>query len=256
VRLELQSEEGDTEVIYDGRKLSIYDAATNTLYRYTPPAGERTGRSSEQPSSGEQHAPSVAKIEEAIGKLEHVSVSGATPGDVAGQPAYTVRVSPKEGGSLLGGAELSWDAENGVPLRAAIYSSKSSAAVIELASSEVSFGPVSSSVFEITPPASAKVEELKPATEPQAGAHGSDHQSATTHGSGVSAVEVIETKTKPGQKPTQLPEQLPKVKIGASTAAELSTALGTVLGFERAGASFLVFGALEPAQIEAVARGL
>ena len=68
----------------------------------------------------------MAKIEEAISHLsQHADVSGATPTDVAGQPAYTVRVSPKEGGSLFGGVELSFDAVHGVPLRAAIYSSTS-----------------------------------------------------------------------------------------------------------------------------------
>ncbi len=90
-----------------------------------------------------------------------MTLSGATPSDVAGQPAYTLRVSPKEGGSLIGGAELSWDANNGVPLRAAVYSSASSSPVIELASSDVSFGPVASSIFEFTPPPNAKVEEVK-----------------------------------------------------------------------------------------------
>ena len=37
-RLELQSESGDTQIIYDGHTLQLYDAATNTLYRYTPPS--------------------------------------------------------------------------------------------------------------------------------------------------------------------------------------------------------------------------
>ncbi len=78
----------------------------------------------------------------------------------------------------------------------------------------------------------------------------------TTHGSGVSAVDVIESKAKPGEKPLELPEQLPKVKIGEANAAELSTALGTVLGFERSGVRYLLIGAVAPAQIEAVARGL
>ena len=62
-------------------------------------------------------------------------VSGATPTDVAGQPAYTVRISPNEAGGLFGGVELSFDANHGVPLRAAIYSSTSSSPVIELAAS-------------------------------------------------------------------------------------------------------------------------
>ncbi len=257
MRLELQSEEGDTQVIYDGRTLSVYDAATNTLYRYTPPA-HANGNGAKP--GGDHEAPSVAKIEEAVAKLKHVTLSGATPDDVAGQPAYTVRVSPQESGSLLGGAELSWDADNGVPLRAAIYSSTSSSPVIELASSEVSFGPVAGSVFEFTPPPNAKIEEVelsKPHGAEHANGSGEDeHPSVTTHGSGVTAVDVLESKAKPGAKPLELPEQLPKVKIGEANAAELSTALGTLLGFERSGVRYLLVGAVTPAQIEAVARGL
>jgi outer membrane lipoprotein-sorting protein len=275
MRLELQSEAGDTQVIYDGQTLSVYDAASNTLYRLAAPAphGKCTTRTEGQgtpttttleycPDKSplrHEEVPSVAKIEAAISKLQHVTLSGATPSDVAGQPTYTVRVAPKESGSLLGGAELSWDADNGVPLRAAVYSSTSASPVIELASSEVSFGAVPSSVFDFTPPPNAKVEELqlgdghghKPTHD-----SGAQHPHVTTHGSGVTAVQVLESKAKPGAKPLELPEALPKVKIGEANAAELSTALGTVLGFERSGVRYLLLGAVTPAQIEAVAKGL
>ena len=89
-------------------------------------------------------------------------LSGATPSDVAGQPAYTVRVSPKRDGGLLGGAELAWDAVNGTPLRAAFYATGDSSPVLELKATDISFGPVSPSVFNVTPPASAKVTNLNP----------------------------------------------------------------------------------------------
>jgi len=145
VRLELQAEKGDTQVLYDGHTVTVYDAASNTLYRYTPPAHEGEASTAAPDKPGE--IPSAPKIEEAVAKAEHVNISGATPSNVAGQPAYTVRVTPKESGSLLGAAELSWDADNGVPLRAAVYSSSSSTPVTELAASEVSFGPVASSIF-------------------------------------------------------------------------------------------------------------
>lgn len=259
VRLELQAEKGDTQVLYDGHTLTVYDASSNTLYRFTPPAGKEDSASPDP--AAEHEVPSVAKIEEAIAKLDHVDVSGATPTDVAGRPAYTARVSPKEGGSLLGGAEVSWDAENGLPLRAALYSSTSSSPVIELAATEVSFGPVDSSVFEFTPPASAKVEEVKlPSHEAgkQAESAG-DHSkpNVTTQGHGVSSVAVVESKLEPGEKPASLPEGLPKVKIdGTTTATELPTALGTLLSFERSGARYVLAGAVTPAEIEAVARGL
>jgi outer membrane lipoprotein-sorting protein len=279
VRLELQAEKGDTQVLYDGTTVKIYDAASNTLYEYTPTAHQAsdctestsgqgtptttTLRYCPEHKTGSGEIPSVAKIEEAIAKLgKHTIVSGATPTNIAGQPAYTARISPKESGSLIGGVELSWDAVHGVPLRAALYSSTSSSPVIELAASEVSYGPVDGSVFEFTPPADAKVEVLKlPSKHDTKHAEGeasgsADKPKVTTHGSGITGVAVLESKAKPGEKALQLPESLPKVKVNGTTAAELPTALGTLLGFERSGVRYLLVGAVTPADIEAVARGL
>jgi len=293
VRLELQSEKGDTQIYYDGHTVSMYDASSNTLYRYTPPAhAESTsypdiGLSASGPSGasagGEPKAtggpssdssarvahevPSVAKIEEAISHLDqHANVSGATPTDVAGQAAYTVRVSPKEGGSLLGGAELSWDAANGVPLRAAVYSTESSSPVLELAATSISYGPVEQSVFEFTPPANAKVQEVKlPEHHPgahgeggQSGEHG--HPTVSTQGHGLSTIAIAEQKAKLGsggeESSQALPEELPQVEIDGTSATELATELGTVLTFERAGVRYLLAGAVTPGAVEAVAKGL
>jgi outer membrane lipoprotein-sorting protein len=274
VRLELQSEKGDTQVYYDGHTVSMYDAATNTLYRYTPPqegtesSGEGGSGSSSGASGSESGAhheiPSVAKIEEAISRLsKHANVSGATPTDVAGQAAYTVRVSPKESGSLVAGAELSWDAVHGVPLRAAIYSTESASPVLELATTSISYGPVEASVFEFTPPANAKVEEvvLPKRGEHQGGsAQGGEHEhpNVTTHGSGPGTVAVLEGKVKAGSssQTSSLPEGLQQVKIDGTTASELSTELGTLLTFERSGVRYLIAGSVPPAAVEAVAKGL
>ncbi len=253
VRLELDSEKGDTNVVYDGTTLSVYDAAENKVYRYTPkhrhtgPGGDRQGE-----------APSVAKIEEGIGKLrKHANVSEATPANVAGQPAYTVRVGPEESGSLIGGAELSFDANTGVPLRAAVYSTTSSSPVIELAADEISYGPVADSVFDISPPPGAKVETLEPGKPHKSGdpADGTAPE-VSTHGHGITAVQVLKAKSDKGSAGSA-PEDLPKVKLANGvSAAELRTALGTVLTFERAGARYVVAGALDPSAVEAVAGSL
>jgi outer membrane lipoprotein-sorting protein len=269
MRLELQSETGDTEILYDGHTLQLYDAATNTLYRYTPPAreahpGEGGGASG---SSGESNGevPSVAKIEEAItDSSRHVDLSGATPTDIAGQPAYTVRVAPREGGSLLGGAELSFDANNGMPLRTAVYSSDSSSPVLELAVSHVSFGAVESSVFAITPPADAKVQEVTFANEHRQRTQQSEGErpKLTTHGHGPATVAVLaspqpgEAKSKGTGSGEESLEGLSKVTINGTTARELRTELGTLLTFERSGVRYLLAGAVAPATIEEVARGL
>ncbi len=264
VRLELQSEKGDTEIYYDGTTVQMYDASSNTLYRYTPPAHAGGSDTSSSPgaSTDRHEVPSVAKIEEAISHLsEHANVSGATPIDIAGQAAYTVHVSPKESGSLLGGAELSWDAVHGVPLRAAIYSSTGSAPVLELAATSISYGPVEPSVFEFTPPANAKVEEVvlpeKDGAKPGDSTQGGEHPKVTSQGHGLSTIGVLESKTKPGASTSStLPEGLPQVKINGTTATELTTELGTLLTFERSGVRYLVGGAVPPSAVEAVAKGL
>jgi outer membrane lipoprotein-sorting protein len=264
VRLELQSEKGDTQVLYDGHTVSVYDALSNTLYRYTVPAEQ--GDTSDAPagaSPDHPEVPTVAKIEEAISHLDHVNVSGATPTDIAGQAAYTVRVSPKESGSLIGGGELSWDAVHGVPLRAAIYSSTSSSPTLELAATEISYGAVADSVFSFTPPPDAKIEEIvlpkKDGAKPNdpSSTHSGDHPHITTNGHGIATVAVIESKTKEGAKQSSTPpEGLQKVKINGLEATELPTALGTLLSFERSGIRYLLAGSVTPAVIETVAKGL
>lgn len=256
-RLELDNEKGDTNIVWDGTSVSIYDAAENTVYRYTPAQHSPAAAGSEH-EHGE--TPSVAKIEEGIAKLrKHAGVSEATPANVGGRPAYTVRISPQEGGSLIGGGELSFDADTGVPLRAAVYSSASSAPVIELAADEVSYGPVSDSVFQLSPPPGSKVKtiELEP-PEHHSGPSSSSHEApeVTTHGSGITGVEVLKAKEGSGSSASSL-ESLPKVKLpNGVSASELRTALGTVLTFERAGVRYVVAGALDPAAVEAVAGSL
>ncbi|HEX3510887.1 MAG TPA: DUF2092 domain-containing protein [Solirubrobacteraceae bacterium] len=257
MRIELQSEQGDSQIFYDGHTLSLYDSSSNTVYRYTPKAEAETGT---HPDTSSHEPPSVAKIEEALGRLrKHVDVSEASPTDVGGQPAYTVRVSPKEAGSLIGGAELSFDADHGFPLRTAIYSSKSSSPVIELAATEVQYGPVDSSVFSFTPPSNATIEQIEP-PEHQASSGSTtspdNHGTLTHHGEGVTSIGVLETPTHGASKGEGSLEQLPKVKIGTSTASELRTELGTVLTFERSGVRYVVAGAVEAAQVEALARSL
>jgi outer membrane lipoprotein-sorting protein len=262
VRLELQAEKGDTQVLYDGHTVSAYDAASNTLYRYAIPAKESGSVSGATDASPDhREVPTVAKIEEAISHLDHATVSGATPTDIAGQAAYTVRVTPKESGSLIGGGELSWDAVHGVPLRAAIYSSTSSSPVLELAATSISYGPVDGSVFAFTPPANAKVEEIvlpnkdKKSTDPTAPSGSRPH--VTTVGHGITGVTVLEAKTKEDAKtPSTSTESLQKVKINGIEASELPTALGTLLSFERSGVRYLLLGALAPGAVETVAKGL
>ncbi len=262
--MELQSEQGDTQILYDGHNVSMYDASTNTLYLYAPQQENASGTASHPApgsacpptcssgasgevssnnSSGDgprsstgtspRGTPTVGEIEEGLTNAgKHANISTATPTDVAGQAAYTVRVSPRENGGLIGGAELSWDATTGIPLRAAIYSINSSAPVIELAATEISYGPVESSTLDFTPPANAKVEEVTLPRKHDSGVSGSsttgEKPHVSTSGKGLGAIVLLESPVKAGTKESTSSEleDLPKVSINGTSASELPTQLG------------------------------
>lgn len=163
IRAELQSERGDTQLLYDGSTISLYEAASMTLYRYTlPPREEGSG---ETQQDGLHQVPSVKEIQEAIERIMvHARLSEAIPTDVAGRPAYSVQISPLRNGGLVGSAEVAFDAAEGVPLRLAVYSTTSSAPVLEALVTEISYEPVEDSVFQLSLPEGVKVTDVKAPT--------------------------------------------------------------------------------------------
>ena len=155
LRLELQGDNGDAQVVVNNGSFSIYDPMSNTVYKGTLP--QQSGAK----SSKTEAIPTVAQIQSDITQLaQHWSLIGPTPRNVAGQPAYKVRISPKHDGGLLGDVQLAWDAARGIPLGIAIYSSNSSSPVLELKATKISYGKVSAGVFKIKAPAGAKVVRI------------------------------------------------------------------------------------------------
>jgi outer membrane lipoprotein-sorting protein len=154
LRLELQSDNGDAQILVRNGHFSIYDPSSRTVYEGSLPA-----QSGKYNSPAKQHQlPSIAQIQSDLSQaMGHVNLSGAIPSDVAGHAAYTVRVSPKHDGGLLGAAELAWDASRGVPLRIAVYARHSSSPVLELKATDISYGTVPASDFAISPPSGATV---------------------------------------------------------------------------------------------------
>jgi outer membrane lipoprotein-sorting protein len=285
LRLELQSDAGDAQITSDGHRLNVYDAGSNTVYRFELPAERDTSK---------QHAnPTLAGVRRALDALSKTwTLSGATPTSTAGRPSYTVRISPKDDGGLLGAAEVAWDAEHGVPLRAAVYAQGQSDPVLELKATDISFGAVSSSDVNAPPPANAKVVDVGPLGVSAAGngrkqVHGvaavakqldfplaapaelaglprkdvrlvrvgEQNAALVTYGEGLGAIAVLEHKTD-GSRTALDRLRLPQINIDGATGSEVGTALGTVLTFDRGGVSYLVAGSVPPVAEENAARGL
>jgi outer membrane lipoprotein-sorting protein len=287
-RLELQSDAGDVQVVWNQNQVSVYDASSNTVYRATLPAQTDT-------SSGQSAVPSVAKITDFLTKLaDHVTLSDAIPSNVAGQKAYTVRVSPKHDGGLLGAAELAFDSSRGVPLRIGIYAQGASSPVLELAATHMSYGAVASSDVNISPPADAKTVDLGTlggGTSTQSGSHpevtgldavraaagfpvvapntlvglprqdvrlvGSTDSKAAlvVYGHGLGAIVVLE-RPETANGNNGVLGSLPTVSLDGTTAHELATQLGTALTWMKGGVSYVLAGSVPTAAAESAAREL
>jgi outer membrane lipoprotein-sorting protein len=175
-RLELQSDAGDAQIVSDGETVTVYDASSNTVYRATLPKGAQDATT---PNDHADEKLTLAKIQKALDELATSwTVSGAEPTSTAGQPTYTVKISPKDDGGLLGAAQAAWDAVTGAPLRVAVYAQGQTDPVLELAATDVSYGAVSDSDVNVTPPKDAKVNDLTPKDATGAGV---THGSAQAH---------------------------------------------------------------------------
>jgi len=290
-RLELQSDAGDVQVVWNRKHVRVFDASTNTVYRATLP--QHAGSSSDH---GTGAMPSVARIAAFLSQArEHAEVSGARPTDVGGQAAYSVRVSPKHDGGLLGAAELAFAANRPVPLRVGIYAHGASAPVLELAATHISFGRVPASDVQVSAPARAKVTDLgslarrsgrpehgKAASGPSGDAalraapfaavaptrlvglprvdvrlvgRGDSKALVAVYGHGLGGILVVEHAGHSGG-PLGVLRALPAVSLDGVTAHELATQLGTALTWKRNGVSFVLAGSVPPAAAEAAARAL
>jgi len=160
LRLELQGDNGDAQAVFDNGSFWVYDPSSNTVYRGQLPKDQLPAHASKA-RRATATLPTVAQIQSDLNRVaQHSNLSGALPGDVAGRPAYSVRVSPKHDGGLLGAASLAWDAVRGIPLRFGVYARGSSSPVLELKVTDISYGQVAASDFAVSPPSNAKVVDV------------------------------------------------------------------------------------------------
>jgi outer membrane lipoprotein-sorting protein len=291
-RLELQSDAGDVQIVWDPPTVTAYDASSNTVYHATVPTD--TGTRSESPDKS--GPPALAQIDDLLSSLgAHATVSGAEPTNVAGQPAYGVTLAPKHDGGLLASAELAWDALHGVPLRASIFAQGSSSPALRLEVTDISYGAVPATDVAISPPADAHVVDLgaignriPSASSGQAPVSGLGAVEAAAgfpvtapdtlvglprqdvrltggtgtpavlvvYGEGLGAIAVVERKSDESQANGGALSSLPTVSLDGVTAHELSTQLGTILTWRRDGVVYVLAGSLPSAAAEAAARQL
>jgi outer membrane lipoprotein-sorting protein len=283
-RIELQSNAGDVQIVWNKTAASVYDASSNTVYKSALPATKESNKETRTP-------PTVAQISDFLTKLaQHLDLSGANPMTAAGRPAYGASLSPKEIGGLLGSVRIAWDAQHAVPLGVGVYAKGSSSPALRFSVTHIAYGSVPSSNVDVAPPAGAKVVDLgtltgksgsaQAKTKPVTGldavraAAGFDvvapdtigglqrtnallvggKQVLVVYGEGPGAIVVAERKADPARPRGGLLTALPSVSLGGVTGHELTTQLGTLIEWQRGGITYVLAGSVPAATAETAAR--
>jgi outer membrane lipoprotein-sorting protein len=201
LRIELQGNNGDAQLVVNGQSFWVYDPSSNTIYQGQLPAGAPgTATSAKAKSAKPDAIPSLANIQTEITSLgKSLNLSGATPGDVAGQPTYTVRVTPPHSGGLLGAAAIAFDAIRGVPLQFSVYATGSSTPVLQLTATDITYGPVDPSSFTVQQPTGAKIVNVTVPSGSAASANGRHAKRESVTGAAAVASKVHFSLAAPGK---------------------------------------------------------
>jgi hypothetical protein len=269
LRMEFQTDRGDTQLLLQDNRALVYDAADGTAYAAILPA---LGL----PQLARSGLAGASSLVAAISG--DAALSRPQPVVTGGRPAYTVRIAPTHDGGLLRSASLAVDAETGTPLRLELFGTGQAAPLLEFALSDVSYGDIDPSVFRLKLPfgmhplalrfaAPPTVGGAVPCTGPQelAGLPLRTCREASrstdvpgrvlVYGTNLSSVVVLE---QPGSSDPSggLWSLLPTVTVSGTTGRELVTGLGSVIRFVRGGVTYTVLGSMPRPVVEAVARGL
>src|SRR5581483_8311871 len=233
-RLELQSDAGDTQVTWNDTKLTVYDASSNTAYVASLPQKPASTQTSDTPPTLDQITTFLTQAG------AHWAISDAAPTNVAGREAYTVTVSPKHDGGLLGSAQLAWDAPDGTK-------------IVDLSSQHTS--PNGADIPPVT--GLAAVQAAAPYVVVPSSLVGlplqdvrlvgpaDDRSALAVYGEGLGAIVVVERQADASKQENGSGlDSLPTVSLDGVTAHELSTQLGTILAWSRGGVSYVLAGSV------------
>ncbi len=269
LRMEFQTDQGDTQLVVKGTHALMYDASDGTAFAAELPSIATLGRI----------RTGLAGASELLGRVRSsLEVSAPAPGVTAGRPSYTVDMAPRRSPGLLSKVALSVDADTGTPLLLDVYGRGQAKPLVEFALSNVHYGAVDPSVFKLRLPFGMHPLPVRFGGPPSLG--------ATVSCSAPDELAGLPLRScRQASRPDELPGRLliygrsfgsvvvleepgggdpgggiwgllPSVAVHGGEGRELVTPLGAVVRFARGGVTYTVLGSLPQAVVEAAARGL
>ncbi len=155
-RLAVNDEYAETDVVTNGTDVWSYDSRAKTATHTTLPAG--TDRADRQAPAGAPQTPQQA-AQEVLAKLTPTTDVRVDPDvTVAGQAAYDLVLTPRDGASLVKQVRVAVDGANFVPLRVQVFGAGDKAA-LDVAYTDIAFGAPDARMFAFNAPEGTKVTE-------------------------------------------------------------------------------------------------
>jgi len=170
-RFALLGQLAESDVVHNGRDVWTYASNTTAVTHLVAPAGTPAATPEEPtgPARDPRALTPQAAAAQALEAIDPTTVVGVErTAVVAGRPAYTLRLAPRDTGSTVRQVLLAVDGQTSVPLRVQVYGA-AAAPAFETGFTDVSFQTPPASVFRFTPPPGAKVS-TKAVPTPQRGA--------------------------------------------------------------------------------------
>src|SRR5690242_306320 len=143
LRVEFQTDQGDTQLVVKGTHALMYDASDGTAFAATLPSIASIGRI----------RTGLAGASQLLGRVRSsLAISPPAPGVTSGRPSYTVHMAPRSSPGLLSHVALAVDADTGTPLQLEVYGRGGSKPLVEFALSNVRYGAVDPAVFKLRLP--------------------------------------------------------------------------------------------------------
>ncbi|HEV2344668.1 MAG TPA: hypothetical protein VGS97_11285 [Actinocrinis sp.] len=167
-RIALLDTMSEYDLVHNGTQVWLYDSEHNSVEHgsadhNTLTSGDHAKQDAKAKAEQLAKAPltpqqAAQQLLAAITPTTGVTVDGTQ--SVAGRAAYTLVITPKQKGSLIGKVTIAIDYQNGAPLQVAIYPAGSGTPAFEVGFTSVSFSAPSDAQFNFTPPKGATVQEL------------------------------------------------------------------------------------------------
>ncbi len=249
-RMAVIGELSEADIVHNGRDLWTYTSESNAASHTVLPA-----RSRRHDVAGDHAmmtpAAAVARVLKALSPT--TSVAPGPNVTVAGRPAYTLVIAPRDARSTISRITVAIDSATYVPLRVQVFGA-SSAPAMSVGFSQVSFARPATSTFHFRIPAGAAITkhpfsgDVSRVQAPMPATTGGGHMRPRLIGSGwTSVIEVRNVEAMRG--PAGMLQQF-TVPVGSTGMRLLHTALVNAV-VTADGRAFI--GAVRPAALEHIA---